>query len=290
MKKLLLLSLVALVFSACGGADKDYIHIQPQSLSVTGILELQQIDAHPAGTHVILKDNGEEVSVKSLSINLSLDRYLGNMVEVMGIMDHSNDVLEVTGITVLEILVEPIDEDLEDVEDDENDIEEAENDLEEDVDESFGVVPSEDESEDDSGDVSDHELPEVDMSLTSFKSLPYFFSGEYPSQWYYAGSLPTTDGVLHHYGFSNESPVTSENEIVSLDVISGGLMSEWTSRAGIETVEINEQEFFISASQTDYVVFTSVGGRNYRVLGPLEYEDLILAMAASIQPFEPEKE
>lgn len=291
MKKLLLLPFVALFFSACGGADKDYIHVQPQSVSMTGILEVQQIDAHPAGTHVLQKSDGEEMAVKSLSINLSNDRYLGNMVEVIGIMDHSNDVLEITGITVLEILAEPpVEEDVEKIEDEPVHIEEDPDDPE---DHEFGYVGDDEDVSDEKSDedpAEDSALPAVDMPLTTFKSLPYFFSGTYPSQWYYAGSLPTTEGVLHHYGFSDESPVTPENEIVSLDVVSSELMADWTSRPGIDPVVIEDQEFFVSASQTDYVVFTSVGGRIYRVMGPLDLEDLILAMAASIQPFEPETE
>lgn len=279
MKKLIfavtVLALFSVVFTACGRSERDYIHVQPQLSSLTGILTEMEPAAHPSATHIITREDRVEFPVKSLAIDLSSERYLGNAVEATGVMDTSNNVFEVSGITNLEVLLsepelepDPTDETEEDVD-------------EEDVDENDFVEEPPAEIDPDTDD-----LPEIDMELTYFESLPYFFRGVYPSQWYYAGSLPISDGVLHHYGFSDE-PVTRENEILSLDVIDGSLLEEETSARRTESLFIDEREFKFYSTSSEFSVYTTVEGRHYRVSGPPRYSDLMLNMAAGITPFDP---
>lgn len=125
-------------------------------------------------------------------------------------------------------------------------------------------------------------LPELDMNLTTFESLPYHFSGKYPSSWYYAGQNGTTSGVLHHYGFSDES-VTEDNELITLDVLSGTIPSGKKST-------INGREFTIIESGGNYTVYTKVEDKNYKVNGDSEYKDLILVMAANISATKTDEE
>jgi hypothetical protein len=275
MKKFIFLLLSVVLLHACGGAGTDYS--QPPVVSFVGIVDLisanDEFDGFNA-THILHKKNGNDLPIRSLAINLSDERYFGNLLNVTGAMDDLDGVFEVQGVTVLEVLSpvkknDPIEED----DDDEDDSEPGGNKIVDDIDDSFDDVIDEVESL----------LPSIDMTLTSFESLPYFFRGRYPSNWYYAGSLPVSEGVLHHYGFSDE-PVTRENEVLSLDVINSSLM-----RSG-NTILIDGREFIVEELGADYFVYTSVGGRYYRVSGPTEYKDLILNMAVGIEPFETENQ
>ncbi|MDA1060273.1 MAG: hypothetical protein O3B47_00585 [bacterium] len=125
------------------------------------------------------------------------------------------------------------------------------------------------------------DLPDIDLELTTFESLPYLFRGQYPSSWYYAGSAGSDNGVLRHYGFGDK-PLDEGNEILSLDVISTDIPGSATSTiAGRDYVEI------FSASGS-YTVYSSIGNHNFRLSGPSEYQDLLIKMAASIYPLEEE--
>ncbi|MEK7085874.1 MAG: hypothetical protein AAB953_02570, partial [Patescibacteria group bacterium] len=119
------------------------------------------------------------------------------------------------------------------------------------------------------------DLPKLDMELTSFESLPYKFSGKYPAKWYYAGKKSGKNDVLHHYGFSDEA-IADDNEIISLDVLAESVpKGKKLSVAGKELVEVK--------SGNNYIIYVTVGGQNYRMKGPKEYEDLILTMAVAIE-------
>ncbi|MEK7126864.1 MAG: hypothetical protein AAB848_02045, partial [Patescibacteria group bacterium] len=115
-----------------------------------------------------------------------------------------------------------------------------------------------------------------DEELTSFESLPYHFIGKYPKDWYYAGKIGTGPGVLHHYGFSDES-VTDENESIGLDVISDEIPSG-------QKITILGKELTVVSQGSKYTVYISADGQNYRIEGDKQYKDLITAIAANISP------
>lgn len=134
----------------------------------------------------------------------------------------------------------------------------------------------------DSGDIDEvsenapaDDLPKLDMELTSFESLPYKFKGKYPAKWYYAGKKSKENDVLHHYGFSDEA-VTDDNEIITLDVLADSVpKGKKLSVSGKDLVEVQ--------SGNTYIIYVTVGGQNYRMKGPKEYENLILNMAVAIE-------
>ncbi len=115
-----------------------------------------------------------------------------------------------------------------------------------------------------------------DEELTSFESLPYHFMGKYPKDWYYAGKIGTGLGVLHHYGFSDES-VTDENESIGLDVISDAIPSG-------QKITVSGKELTVVTQGSKYIIYISADGQNYRIEGDKQYKDLMTAMAANISP------
>lgn len=105
--------------------------------------------------------------------------------------------------------------------------------------------------------------------LPAFESLPYHFTAQYPQNWYYAGSRGAESNILRHYGFSDE-PLTDENEILSLDVISDASPSS-TAR------KVYESGGILS-------IYITIDGQNYRVRGDSSYESIMLSMTGSITP------
>ncbi len=118
----------------------------------------------------------------------------------------------------------------------------------------------------------------LDISFSTFESLPFSFAGQYPASWYYAGSNGSEENVLRHYGFSTES-VTSENELISLDVISEEIPS------GKEITGNNKKIVVIENGET-YTAYTTVESQNYRISGNKEYKDFILYITNSISHIE----
>jgi hypothetical protein len=131
------------------------------------------------------------------------------------------------------------------------------------------------------GDAEITELPTLEMNFSSFESLPFLFAGKYPASWYYSGASGG-EGILRHYGFSDES-VTEDNELISLDVISGDIPSG-------QKISGDDKELVIVESGGTYSVYTSVDGQNYKLSGDKEYSDVILHMANSIVVVEQETE
>lgn len=120
-------------------------------------------------------------------------------------------------------------------------------------------------------------LPAVDMEFSSFESFPYHFSAKYPKNWYYSGSLGKDKNVLHHYAF-NDAPVESDNELISMDVMSSAMPSGQTTDLGdFQIVKITETSGILN-------IYRSVGDRTYRVKGKKDYESLMTIMIASIAP------
>lgn len=119
------------------------------------------------------------------------------------------------------------------------------------------------------------DLPKLDMDMTPFESLPYQFKGQYPSKWYYAGVKSMANAeILHHYGFSDEA--TGTKEIISLDVLSDGIPG------GGNKLTFGGKNFDVFEKGDTYTVYTTLKTRNFRIMGPSTYKDLILVMAADI--------
>ena len=122
------------------------------------------------------------------------------------------------------------------------------------------------------------ELPSLDFDLTYFESLPYEFSAPRPSSWYYAGSSSNSSDVSYHYGLSDEEiGDDGGNEIIGLDVYTGTIPSG-------TVIVLNDKDITIVKSAGSYSSYVTVGGHSYRVVGPPEYEDLILNVVANIEP------
>lgn len=405
MKKLVLnlvLLFTLMVFSACSNAIDERFKDEPELTALAGILTEQKLSDEYAGTHLLTDNLGNVTALKSLSINLGGLQYLNNNVEITGVQNPNNEIFEVTGIKVLEVLSDEkvvlakfvayqntalgfvvdysddwkVEEFLGSVffrapsedplitegisiqqeifayqpttkedgttdtpleayeaklklskefayddfvlsqigpdklnalkfETDRNDridyfvyrsgfiygIHFAPSGSSTKLQENLAVfnkmvssfrfigfdVDGVDEAFDDGGNVNTEstDLPEVDMELTNFESLPYSFKADYPAKWYYAGESGSDD-VLWKYGFSDE-PLDNNNEIVSLEVISGDL-----PQGAIKN--IGDQKFIEISNNGGYEIYTATGGYNYRVKGPKEYKDLIFSMAASIEP------
>lgn len=120
------------------------------------------------------------------------------------------------------------------------------------------------------------EVSTYEGEMTPFESLPYSFRGEYPKSWYYAGSKSGESGVLHHYGFSEES-VSEDNEKIALDVLSTALP------AG-KSVSYGGKSFVMQDGSTDNVTFYfSVGDKTFRISGPNDLVDIVIAIAVSVE-------
>ncbi|PIR54737.1 hypothetical protein COU74_03220 [Candidatus Peregrinibacteria bacterium CG10_big_fil_rev_8_21_14_0_10_36_19] len=105
MKKLA--SLISFVFAAVvlttGCGLNSQFKDEPNFTDISGIITAQPNSDSRPGTHILTDEDGMEYPVRSLSLNLSGKNYLDNKVKLNGSMG-SDDVFEVTGITVLEVL------------------------------------------------------------------------------------------------------------------------------------------------------------------------------------------
>lgn len=137
------------------------------------------------------------------------------------------------------------------------------------------------ESADAAAEVISSDLPKLELDMTSFESLPYQFGGQYPAKWYYAGVKSTTDGILHHYGFSDN--VANTKEIIGLDVLSDGIPGGGTK------LLFNDKNLDVFETDSAYTVYTTLKTRNFKITGPTEYKDLILFMAANLLSIEKDK-
>lgn len=394
MRKVLRVSsLFFALFLLSGCGVDDALKADPDLQSLSGLLVEQKTTDSENGTHFISDESNEKFPVRSLTINLSSNEYLNNKVQAMAMLNNADDVYEITGLSVIEILSDktsqkklieykdteagfklkyiddwkvansktgdvifeaPLSTDsktsakvtieqipfsyepklAEDGSTDsplkvyfaslEKEVKPGQfnkigvdamdavkfsdngfvtyylyragiiykitfipadpvNDNDENV---FNQMMSEfqfiafdaydAESDPDAGD-----LPELEMELTTFESLPYSFGGKYPSQWYYSGVKTNQDGILHHYGFSEES-VTADNEIISLEVLSGSIPNG-------NKIELVGKEFVTTSKNGRFVIYTTVDGQNYKVEGPDDRKDLITVMAASIFPIQKEQ-
>lgn len=403
MKKILLSLVVVFtitLLSACG--LKENFQSDSSLSSIAGVLSEQTQGDKESGTHFLIDETSKKVAVRSLTINLSGDEYLSNKVKALGMMNTSDNVFEITGITVEEILskntkqnklVEYKDTDagfsLSYFDDWESAISEDKSvvftsplatgaksaavvtiaqkpfaydpKMKEDgtlisaleiyyeqanegkvfdknllskigVDQmdalkntvsgktsytlyrsgliyEVSFVPADPVNTDDelsfnkmiadfrfiSLDAEDAEepelpldtatvtssLPKVSMDMTGFESLPYQFSGQYPAKWYYAGIKSSSDGSLHHYGFSDD--VANTKEIIGLDVLSNGIPG------GSTKLSFNGKDLDVFETGSTYTVYTTLNARNFRVTGPVEHKDLILVMAANLFSIEKDK-
>lgn len=395
MKKFIALLTVLAVFTGCSLSEtfKD----DPEFTAMIGVLSTQKENDEYVGTHILTVGGEDVIPIRSLSINLDSREYLGNKVEALGVMNSTDQVFEVTGITVIEVL---------DSATSDNELQEYENfelgfrlnyysdwEVEEKISEVNFLAPlapgqtartfvkiaqepyayspttgedggtdspllayfMEKEGRDVSGNINkvgvdlidgvktelsgseqytlyrpgliyrisyfpaegagtdlanafkdmissfqfvgfepDGEAVEensesasqdteevvstVDMEFTTFESLPYSFAGKYPKSWYYAGKKGGSAGVLHHYGFSDES-VNDTNELITLDILSS------PSPGGDKKI-IDGKEFYIQTSGEVYTVSFTLKEQNYRFKGNVSHKDLILTMAKGITPVE----
>lgn len=122
--------------------------------------------------------------------------------------------------------------------------------------------------------MSEDKLLEDDSEYTYFESLPYHFSARYPTDWYYAGSFKSGTQILHHYGFSDES-VTQDNELISMDVISGDIKKGTKLNIGNEAYRVSEPNGRVG-------IYVVVGDRHFHLTSPTKYESVMTSIASSI--------
>lgn len=402
MKTIFIVAGLAFALVAVAGCGlQEEFQAEPSQLSVSGILIEQTAKDKEGGTHFIIGENEKKTSSRSLTINLSGTEYLNNKVKVSGILNQTDNVLEVTGISVVEILSKdtrqvqqleykdseagfrltyfddwkissgvdnavvftaPMDvnakttipavvkieqkpfryeqKPLEDgstkmvLEEYYEGLNEGksldlntlskigvdqmpaiktvskgkiqytlyrtgliydlgfvagvpENAADEDVfnkmvsDFQFiemEVVSDELITKPDAGDQNKVDPAKSDIDMTAFESLPYKFSGKYPSKWYYAGVKTTSDGdILHHYGFSDKV-ITKDNELIGLDVLSGALPT------GGNSISFAGKKLMVLEGEGYYKVYTSAGDRNFRFVGSADYKEIMFLMAVSLSP------
>lgn len=101
MKKITIILAVASLFllSACTLFSKD-----GANETLAGILSAQAYGDDFYGSHLLTSEDGKNVAINSTVLNLSSSEYLGNKVEVQAVYDEKNDVYNVQGISVVEIL------------------------------------------------------------------------------------------------------------------------------------------------------------------------------------------
>jgi len=108
MKKLFSLLAMVFLFASCGGGEIGHMHEDGDVRELQGYLEMQSNDDDRSGTHILVQstdaDSMSEVAVRSLVFNLSDDDYLDSEVKVVAVYDEDEDVFNVTGISVVEVL------------------------------------------------------------------------------------------------------------------------------------------------------------------------------------------
>lgn len=100
--RVLSLFFALLMLQGCG--VDDAFKADPDLQSLSGLLVEQKTTDSENGTHFILDENNEKFPVRSLTINLSGDEYLNNKVQAMAMLNDADDVYEITGLSVTEIL------------------------------------------------------------------------------------------------------------------------------------------------------------------------------------------
>lgn len=81
--------------------------------SKVGILENKPLNSPYSGTHILKDEKNNITPLRSLVLNLGSSEYIDNKVQIMGFMNTKDDVFEVSGVSVMEILSKnKIDKDL----------------------------------------------------------------------------------------------------------------------------------------------------------------------------------
>jgi len=102
MKKILLAIFVVFTlvsFSGCNLFSKE-----GSAQTLTGVLSEQSYGDQYSGTHLVTDDDGNVFAVNSVVLNLSSSDYVGNKVKVQVEYDEKNDLYNIVGVSVLEVL------------------------------------------------------------------------------------------------------------------------------------------------------------------------------------------
>ena len=91
-------------FTACGPNDLDNFKDEPEITSINGILQELSINDNIKGSFKLKTENNEFVGLRSLTIKLGSKQYLDNKVTLFGLMNDEDEVFEVTGVKINEIL------------------------------------------------------------------------------------------------------------------------------------------------------------------------------------------
>ena len=69
-----------------------------------GVLKDKHSDSTAGGSHILVDEKNDITPLRSLVLNLGSSEYLNNKVQVMGFMNTKDDVFEVSGVSVMEVL------------------------------------------------------------------------------------------------------------------------------------------------------------------------------------------
>lgn len=106
MKKLLFIFLTIFVVSGCSFNDDKFTD-EAKMDKFSGILsenpaKIQKPEDPFISTHILTTDEDSIIPLSCLAFNLSDPLYLGNKVQVIGVMDDQTNIFQVTSISVLE--------------------------------------------------------------------------------------------------------------------------------------------------------------------------------------------
>jgi len=98
----LLMSSVFLFGCSVGGFFKDDANIT----SKVGVLKEKPSSSTSGGSHILVDEKNKTTPLRSIVLNLGSTEYIDNKVQVMGFMNTKDNVFEVSGVSVLEVLSE----------------------------------------------------------------------------------------------------------------------------------------------------------------------------------------
>jgi hypothetical protein len=101
MKKLLSIFIAVLFLSSCGAGE---VSDENNELVISGELRIKALNEAGPGTHILSSNDSKDYFVSSVIVNLSDDDFLGNEVELTGVLNDESKLFSVSSVRVLNIV------------------------------------------------------------------------------------------------------------------------------------------------------------------------------------------